>query len=96
MARLVGDQLEQDQLQLAGVEDPATSAAAAFAVLATAEAVTATAMTVAAARFGVARLPEITSGPSSKAAPMVAFVGVVVSRVMGKSHAWCSFMFRHI
>jgi hypothetical protein len=94
VARLVGDQLEQNQLQLAGVENPATSAAAPFAVLAAAEAVTATAMSVAAARFGIARLPKgMMSGPSSKSAAMVALVGVVVPGVMGKSHTCSSFMF---
>jgi len=110
VARLVGDQLEQHELQLARVED-APAPTAAFAMLA----VAAEAMTAAMAEMpaapamigrgleGVGLVRSGMSGPPAEASTVMALVAAPVAPALvvalggvGESHRCRSFMFRHV
>ena len=108
MARLVGDQLEQHELQLAQVEDAPPPAAASVARLAVpAEAVAAAMAEMAATRAMIAgefeRIGLVGSGVTgapAEAAMAVAVVAVPVAPALfvavggvGESHWHCPFMF---
>jgi hypothetical protein len=112
VARLVGDQLQQHQLQLARVEDAPPAAAASFAMLAVAAEAVATAMaevTPARAaviagkleRFGLVR--SGVTGPSAEASAVMAVVAAPVALALvvpvagvEETHYDSSFMFQHI
>jgi hypothetical protein len=101
VARLVGDQLQQHELQLAGVEDAPAAAAAPFAMLAVAAEAMATAMAEGAParvvivgefeRVGLIRSGM--SGPAVEASAVVAIVAMAMAPALvvavcgvGESH----------
>jgi hypothetical protein len=105
---LVGDQLEQHQLQLARVEDAPPAAAASFAMFAVAAEAVATAMAEGASvravvvgeLKGVRLVRSGMSGPPAEASVMVAIVAVAMAPAlvvavggMGESHIFQSLCF---
>ena len=112
MARLVGDQLQQHELQLARVEDAPPPAAASFAMLAVAAEAVPTAMAeMPAAPAMIGRELEcvglvrsgVTGPPAEAASAVTAIVAAPVAPALvvavggvGESHLHRSFMFRHV
>jgi hypothetical protein len=85
VARLVGDQLEQDQPQLALVEDPAPASAAPFVALAPA-----------AVAPGTATAPAVRAGVVPMTVRMAMAVLVASAGVFLKSHSISFSMFYHV
>jgi len=100
VARLVGDQLQQHELQLARVEDAPASAAMLAVAAAMAEVTTAASTVVARCLESLGFVRSGMSAPSAKAAALVAVIAAPMAPALfvavggvGETHVCQSFMF---